>query len=131
MQEHWGPAQPTLNVKMPAFTKGRSQLSALDVESTRGLASVRIHVERVIGMTRHKYVNMPYSGQLFLPQCVWRIAQVYKPYTHPATKYLNAISYYNSYKSCTFQPYQGGSMVIGHYRLLLNFCALYRLFNYL
>ena len=43
---------------MPAFTKGRSQLSALDVESTRGLAAVRIHVERVIGMTRQKYTML-------------------------------------------------------------------------
>ena len=39
------------SLKIPAFTKGRSQLSALDVESTRGLAAVRIHVERVIGIT--------------------------------------------------------------------------------
>lgn len=45
-------------LKIPAFTKGRSQLSALDVESTRGLASVRIHVERVIGMTRQKYTML-------------------------------------------------------------------------
>ena len=43
------------SLKIPAFTKGKSQLSALDVESTRGLAAVRIHVERVIGMTRQKY----------------------------------------------------------------------------
>ena len=46
------------SLKIPAFTKGRSQLSALDVESTRGLAAVRIHVERVIGMTRQKYTML-------------------------------------------------------------------------
>ena len=46
------------SLKIPAFTKGRSQLSALDVESTRGLAAVRIHVERVIGMTRQKYIML-------------------------------------------------------------------------
>lgn len=42
-------------VQIPAFTKGREQLSPLDVETTRKLASVRIHVERVIGLVRQKY----------------------------------------------------------------------------
>ena len=43
----------TLNI--PAFTKGKSQLSPGDVESTRRLANVRIHVERVIGSVRQKF----------------------------------------------------------------------------
>ena len=34
----------TLNI--PAFTKGNAQLPAVDVEETRKLANVRIHVER-------------------------------------------------------------------------------------
>ncbi|KAK0137183.1 hypothetical protein N1851_026621 [Merluccius polli] len=42
-------------LKMPAFTRGRSQLDAKDVEETRKLAHVRIHVERVIGCMRSKY----------------------------------------------------------------------------
>ena len=42
-------------VKIPAFTKGRSQLDARDVESTRKIAHLRIHVERVIGTVRNKY----------------------------------------------------------------------------
>lgn len=40
---------------LPAFTKGKKQLSAQEVEETRKIA-VRIHVERVIGLVRRKYV---------------------------------------------------------------------------
>lgn len=40
---------------IPAFTKGKSQLDPLDVEQTRKIANVRIHVERVIGVVRQKY----------------------------------------------------------------------------
>ena len=40
---------------IPAFTKGKDQLDPVDVEKTRGIASVRIHVERVIGLLRSKY----------------------------------------------------------------------------
>lgn len=40
---------------IPAFTRGKSQLSPYDVEKTRGIAAVRIHVERVIGLLRRKY----------------------------------------------------------------------------
>ena len=43
----------TLNI--PAFTRGKSQLDAEDVESTRRLANVRIHVERVIGSVRQRF----------------------------------------------------------------------------
>lgn len=43
------------SVNIPAFTKGRNQLTAADLESTRKLANVRIHVERVIGTVRQKY----------------------------------------------------------------------------
>ena len=42
-------------LKIPAFTRGKKQLDPIDLENTRGLASVRIHVERVIGATRQKY----------------------------------------------------------------------------
>ena len=42
-------------VRINVFTKGRSQLSPLDIESTQKLASVRIQVERVIGVVRQKY----------------------------------------------------------------------------
>lgn len=40
---------------LPAFTKGKDQLSALEIEQTRSIANVRIHVERVIGFVRQKY----------------------------------------------------------------------------
>ena len=40
---------------IPAFTKGKSQLSALEVEETRKIANVRVHVERVISNVRQKY----------------------------------------------------------------------------
>ena len=39
----------------PAFTKGKDQLDPVDVEKTRGIANVRIHVERVIGLLRQKF----------------------------------------------------------------------------
>lgn len=42
-------------LKIPAFTRGHSQLNAKDVEETRKLAHVRIHVERVIGCMRSKF----------------------------------------------------------------------------
>ena len=39
---------------IPAFTKGKKQLDPLDVEKTRNISKVRIHVERVIGLLRRK-----------------------------------------------------------------------------
>uniref|UniRef100_A0A672T219 THAP-type domain-containing protein n=1 Tax=Sinocyclocheilus grahami TaxID=75366 RepID=A0A672T219_SINGR len=42
-------------VKVPAFTKGQQQLEAKDVEETRCIAHLRIHVERIIGVVRNKY----------------------------------------------------------------------------
>ncbi|KAE8745576.1 hypothetical protein FOCC_FOCC007005 [Frankliniella occidentalis] len=40
---------------MPGFLRGLSQLSPDDVDTTRIIANVRVHVERVIGMLRQKY----------------------------------------------------------------------------
>ena len=36
-------------IKIPAFTKGKKQLSGIEVEQTHRIANVHIHVERVIG----------------------------------------------------------------------------------
>ncbi|KAL7392252.1 hypothetical protein ABVT39_022029 [Epinephelus coioides] len=42
-------------VKIPAFTRGKSQLAPVDIETTRKTVHVRIHVERVIGSVLQKY----------------------------------------------------------------------------
>ena len=42
-------------IKMPAFTKGKRQMPAIELERSRKLAHLRIHVERVIGLLRQKY----------------------------------------------------------------------------
>ncbi|XP_008184858.1 uncharacterized protein LOC103309919 [Acyrthosiphon pisum] len=42
-------------LKTPGFTKGLPQLHPCTIEETRKIASVRIHVERVIGLTRSKF----------------------------------------------------------------------------
>ena len=53
ISESVGTMQAQLHI--PAFTKGKTQLSALEVHETRKIANVRIHVERVIGNVRQKY----------------------------------------------------------------------------
>ena len=45
-------------VKTPTFTRGKNQLSKFEVESSRQLSRVRIHVERVIGVIRQKYTML-------------------------------------------------------------------------
>ena len=40
---------------IPAFTRGKKQLSLPDVECSQKIAKVRIHVERVIGLLKNKY----------------------------------------------------------------------------
>ena len=48
-------AMAQASLHMPAFTKGLDQLPPVEVEKTRKLANVRIHVERVIGATRQRF----------------------------------------------------------------------------
>ena len=48
-------------VTIPAFTKGKKQLEGIDVEQTKSIANVRIHVERVIGNNirkKHKILGI-------------------------------------------------------------------------
>ena len=42
-------------LSLPSQRPGKSQMDAVDVEQSRGIASVRIHVERVIGILRRMY----------------------------------------------------------------------------
>lgn len=52
---HEGVALKHAKLVIPAFTKGKAQLDPVEVEMTQGIATVRIHVERVIGLLRRKY----------------------------------------------------------------------------
>ena len=40
---------------IPSFTKGKKQLSAKEVETSRKISSVRIHIERIIGLMKNRY----------------------------------------------------------------------------
>ena len=42
-------------LQITSYTKGKPQLSPVEIETTRSIANVRIHVERVIGCVRQKY----------------------------------------------------------------------------
>ena len=42
-------------LEIPAFTRGKKQLSQQDVEMSKQLSKVRIHVERVIGLMKNRY----------------------------------------------------------------------------
>ena len=46
-------------IKVPPFTRGKKQLSRIEVDRARQLSRVRIHVERVIGLLRNFTVNYP------------------------------------------------------------------------
>ena len=43
-------------VVIPAKTRGKMQLTPFEIEETRRLAHLRIHVERVIGMNNWKFL---------------------------------------------------------------------------
>lgn len=42
-------------VKTPPFTRGKKQLEKVEVDWSRELSIVRIHIERVIGVLKQKY----------------------------------------------------------------------------
>ena len=43
-------------VKTPPFTRGKTQLEKIEVDWSRELSIIRIHVERVIGVLKQKYI---------------------------------------------------------------------------
>ena len=43
-------------LEIPAFTRGKKQLSLSEVEYSKRISQVRIHVERVIGLLKNKYI---------------------------------------------------------------------------
>ena len=53
-------------LKIPPFTRGKQQLSQREVETSKQLSAVRIHVERVIGLLKNKYTIL----QGPLPVCL-------------------------------------------------------------
>lgn len=62
VEESLGACGASLHI--PAFTKGKDQLSALEIEKTRNIANVRIHVERVIGCVRQHFTILSATGVL-------------------------------------------------------------------
>jgi hypothetical protein len=40
---------------IPAFTKGKTQLLPEEVETSRRMALIRIHIERVIGLLKNRF----------------------------------------------------------------------------
>ena len=58
-------------VKIPPFTKGKSQLSKFEVDTSRKLSNsrVRIHVERVIGVLRQKFTLLESTLPINMIMC--------------------------------------------------------------
>ena len=56
-------------VKHPPFTCGKKQLSKLEVDTTRQLAQVRIHVERVIRTVCQKYTLLQGTLPISMIMC--------------------------------------------------------------
>lgn len=52
------------SLKIPVFTTGRDHLTAMEIEKTRNIANVRIHVERVIGAVRQRYTILSATAVL-------------------------------------------------------------------
>lgn len=44
-----------VEVKTPPFTRGKAQLEKVEVDWSRELSIIRIHVEQVIGVLKQKY----------------------------------------------------------------------------
>ena len=44
------------DLRIPSFTRGKKQLTQKEVETSKQLSRVRIHIERVIGLLKNKYL---------------------------------------------------------------------------
>ena len=55
-----------VKLEIPSYTRGKKQLSLQDVEHSKRISKVRIHVERVIGLLKNKYTIL----QGILPVCL-------------------------------------------------------------
>ena len=56
-------------IEMPPFTRGKKQLSQLEVDTVRQLSHMRIHVERVIGVVRQKYTILQSTLPINMIMC--------------------------------------------------------------
>ena len=71
----------------PNFTKGKKQLSAKEVEASRQITSVRVHVERAIGLIKSRYkildcvLPLTLLKTLFEEGAECEIANIDKPFT--------------------------------------------------
>ena len=59
----------TSKLLLHSFTKGKNQLSQEEVEESRRLARVRVHVEPVIGPPRKKYTILHSTLPVSLIEC--------------------------------------------------------------
>ena len=56
-------------VKIPPYTKGKKQLSKLEIDEARRLCRIRIHVEQVIGLVRQKYTILQSTLPINMIMC--------------------------------------------------------------
>ena len=56
-------------VQVPPFTRGKKQLSRIEVDAARRLSRVRIHVERVIGSIRQKFTILQSTIPINMLMC--------------------------------------------------------------
>ena len=62
VEESLGSVGASLHI--PSFTRGKAQLSPFEIQKTRNIANVRIHVERVIGAVQQRFSIMNATGVL-------------------------------------------------------------------
>jgi len=56
-------------IKLPPFTRGKKQLTKVEVDAARRLSRVRIHVERVIGTSRQKCMMLQSTLPISMLTC--------------------------------------------------------------